>query len=310
MLYNIRTNKFTRPKPDALQSAQERGARLHSLPASSWQLQASRVGVPALVTRQCRSTRCGLDFLGSRRDIPQRSCHERQPQPDSSPTPMEPDSSPTPMEPDSAEKTGRCVTLVMHGSCNPVHWGHIAMLTRSKTALENLGYEVIAGEIAITRSGYIQQVKGEPAMQDSIRLSLLGLACSPHSTWLSGVDGTKYRSASAYIEGEWPRSDGSTPVSVLGSDVFLRYPCPPQRLIVVIARVNEATEAAAKLKSLGYSLDVDAILLPESEFGHISSTLAREALFNGDDTALRQYCGTEVSSVLLKADANELYTVS
>ena len=116
----------------------------------------------------------------------------------------------------------RRVVLITHGSMNPVHQGHVAMMVRAKELLEASGYEVVGGEIAITKQQHIVN-KGAPAMHDSVRLQLIEVACRSQSSGLRGADGTDHGSVAKFIQrcAERLKRDygGAAAVSVEGSDV-------------------------------------------------------------------------------------------
>ena len=119
------------------------------------------------------------------------------------------------------------VVLITHGSMNPIHHGHIQMMVRAKELLEASGYEVVGGEIAITKQKHIVN-KGSPAMHDTVRLELIQLACAPHSAWLRGTDGTEQGSVAQFIKQHAERLKreygGAAAVSIEGSDVSRTRP--------------------------------------------------------------------------------------
>ena len=64
---------------------------------------------------------------------------------------------------DKAPVPRRRVILVTHGSMNPIHRGHIAIMVSAKALLESQGFEVVEGVIAITRTlGDDDAVRAKP----------------------------------------------------------------------------------------------------------------------------------------------------
>eukprot|EP00971_Amphidinium_carterae_P164698 3265143-Amphidinium_carterae.1 len=86
--------------------------------------------------------------------------------------------------------------LVNHGSFNPPHWGHIQMMAKAKLRLEEAGYEVVLGLMAITNRSRIWQ-KNAKALPDQFRIDLLNKLshAAQHSVWLKGdIRGIEFKS--------------------------------------------------------------------------------------------------------------------
>ena len=120
----------------------------------------------------------------------------------------------------------RPVVLVTHGSMNPVHSGHVAMMVRAKEAVEAQGWEVIKGVMGITRASHIRS-KGTVPMEDAERLRLLEIAQQPHSEWLMHCNGQGVKVGSGFnlaysLKSSYPPN--ALFALVEGSDVFRRYP--------------------------------------------------------------------------------------
>jgi len=185
-------------------------------------------------------------------------------------------------------------------------------MVRAKEMLEAEDYQVIGGEIAITRQQHIAR-KGAPVVHDNVRLHLIELACADQN-WLRGVDGSRYGSAAQYIKGErmrWRRVYGESimGISVEGSDVLLRYPPRNNEIeLVIVAREGEAEAAALAMHQAQASVGLRAHLLaPEPSHASASSTAVREALLRRDGAVLARMCGHAVATALWAMELSEVY---
>lgn len=209
------------------------------------------------------------------------------------------------------------IVLVTHGSMNPVHRGHVAMMVRAKAGLEAAGYTVVAGVIAITKAVHIRRKEVEP-MPDHRRLQLLELASEPFE-WLThcGGLGIKVHSTKAYAKALLPTArqhHGERVViaTVDGSDVFLRYnqpPVEPGELRVIAARAtaartdafsSEEAETHRKLAKVAGCRQNVLVLPPDAAVGGASSTEVRRALAARDMPKLAEICGEAVAQALVR----------
>ena len=208
------------------------------------------------------------------------------------------------------------LVLVTHGSFNPVHRGHVAMMVRSKRFLEEEGFAVVGGVMAITRAEHIR-AKGKQAYSDDVRCRLLALACASEP-WLRhcGGAGVQVTSARAYASAhlaELGRQHG-VPVrtaTVEGSDVYLRYgkPAPkPEQLTLVVARAGELAQAAERVRTHKAAASVRVLSAASGEVDaavdqgmeDASSTLVLQVLKRGDRLACVDLCGEAVAEELLR----------
>ena len=75
-----------------------------------------------------------------------------------------------------AQAGAKLAFLVCHGSFNPVHNGHLAIMTAAQRILERDGYRVVASILAPTDRAHIMG-KGAAAMVDEHRYETLRMAC-------------------------------------------------------------------------------------------------------------------------------------
>ena len=162
----------------------------------------------------------------------------------------------------------RPVVIVTHGSMNPVHSGHVAMMVRAKEAVEAQGWQVIKGVMGITRASHIRS-KGTEPIEDAERLRLLEIACQPYSEWLTHCNGEGVKATSGSKFALLLQS--SCPLNTLfglvqGSDVFTRYPSAnldfnQDALKIIVSRAGEE-ETARQLRSEFRSGAEKILILP------------------------------------------------
>eukprot|EP00971_Amphidinium_carterae_P329330 6461694-Amphidinium_carterae.1 len=91
--------------------------------------------------------------------------------------------------------SSRKAVLINHGSFNPPHRGHIHMMSLARRRVEDAGYTVVAGIMAITNQSRLRQ-KRSKGLPDQFRVDLINVLAheAGHSQWLWGdIRGTKYQ---------------------------------------------------------------------------------------------------------------------
>lgn len=208
------------------------------------------------------------------------------------------------------------VVLVTHGSFNPVHLGHLDLMTRAKQRLEGSGFVVDAGVLAITRDEHIAKKCATRVIGEAMRLELLALAFSQDQAhgWLShcGGEGVDHWSAQKYAACKTfqQRHGGSGVALVEGSDVFLKYRngnrqklAKGQQLLVAV-REGEEEKTEALRRKLTPKLPVGASIeiLPPADAKAFSSTNVREMLeverAEKNKAAVERSCGKAVAEAL------------
>lgn len=212
--------------------------------------------------------------------------------------------------------SGTPALVVCHGSFNPVHRSHVAIMVQARRQLEAAGFLVLAGVMAPTNREYLVW-KGVEALSDERRFEALRLACrhaeGPEGWLRLDERGQEYgsgrRMISELLEPEVRREHpGAMVFNVLGSDVVARYQYQPRSPSVIVSRAGSA-EAASILKASEASGDCWARTFFVEELpGDLSSTRVREALAEGDANAVLEMCPPEAARYLL-AHRTSLYEV-
>jgi nicotinic acid mononucleotide adenylyltransferase len=197
---------------------------------------------------------------------------------------------------DSKKKT----VLVMHGSLNPVHSGHILLMHKAKAALELAGHQVERGVMLCTSEQWIHD-KGDTPISTATRLSLMRLCGEEYREThepfaLTYLDGSDYESSTEYLRrelgGEYIGAD------CMGSDVLMRHgefydPC------VVVCRAGDKDSLSDWMRNR----DMTGITVVDStlgcDFGDATSTMARAHLEQGNRKELEKLCGVRVAAALL-----------
>ena len=204
----------------------------------------------------------------------------------------------------------RSAFIIVHGSFNPVHRQHIDMMIRAKERLEEAGYDVVRGVMAMTSREYLQRKTGDAAMKDRHRIAMLHLACS-HLPWLT-VDTRHPRFRSAYdmkwhlwAEFEQEAKD-ATIFEVVGADPILRYGFVRKDSIVIERAgwdfrgtdIDCSNIFFVRLIGMGSWTDTGAV--------ECSSTKVRNALQTGNAEMVRTMCSQSVAEYLLR-HSSDLY---
>ena len=206
----------------------------------------------------------------------------------------------------------RSAFIIVHGSFNPVHRQHIDMMIRAKERLEEAGYDVVRGVMAMTSREYLQRKTGGAAMKDRHRIAMLHLACS-HLPWLT-VNTSHPRFTSAYnmkwrlwAEFEQEAKD-ATIFEVIGADTILRYGFVRKDSIVIeragscLAHVSQSILASPNYPYM----NIFFVRLIEETAVECSSTNVRNALQTGNAEMVRTICSQSVAEYLLR-HSSDLY---
>mmetsp|Transcript_56398 Transcript_56398/g.150871 ORF Transcript_56398/g.150871 Transcript_56398/m.150871 type:complete len:438 (-) Transcript_56398:54-1367(-) len=180
--------------------------------------------------------------------------------------------------------------LVNHGSFNPPHLGHLAMMVAARRRLESEGFRVEVGFLAMTCTAHILS-KGAVAFPEDVREKLCRILCGT-TDWMlfddRGVLNTSSRRMIPTLEQEHP---GLVGFSVLGADTAARY--RPRRDAVVVARVGSEPIEEHRGNRVFCTPNAD----PQT--GDFSSTKVRNALERGDLHAVAELCGEEAAAILV-----------
>lgn len=193
--------------------------------------------------------------------------------------------------------------LVAHGSFNPVHKHHLEMMVHARRRLEEAGYSVLRGFVAITNADRLSS-KGAEAVTDEHRLAALKLGCDAVSgDWLTpeprGVNFGSGRQVAKGLSVELLAEEpNATIFTVVGADTAVRYTGETKGPTVVIGR-NGSTEAVREaLQGLGTWRKWDLFLAEELPGEECSSTKLRQALQINDWAAVKNMCPAPVAEYL------------
>ena len=217
-----------------------------------------------------------------------------------------------PLEPSSTEVT--LAFLVCHGSFNPVHKDHFAMMISARRALESAGYRVINSILAPTDRTHIER-KGIEVMDDAHRFEALRLACQEHNEDADGqftfdIRGVRYGSGYAMIrrllQPEYLRTRPEAwGFDVKGADVVAKYQTYEQEVrypCVIVGRAGFTENVVTRIERARRGMSEESwcfVVAAELE-GEVSSTRLREALLQRDETAVRGMCSDRVAQYLMQ----------
>lgn len=190
--------------------------------------------------------------------------------------------------------------LMCHGSFNPVHRHHLEMMTAAKDCVEQAGFQVVRGLLAITPQRRLVR-KGAEAVSDKHRLAALQCGCDAVSGefgWLRPEPrGTEVGSGQQLVKllrhdivAEFP---GAEIFMVVGADTAARYPGEvkdPERTVVVCR--EGADDATLRMQN-------GALLVEALSGEECSSTKLRAALLKQDEEAVHAMCPRLVADYLL-----------
>jgi nicotinic acid mononucleotide adenylyltransferase len=218
--------------------------------------------------------------------------------------------------------------VVCHGSFNPVHRDHVAIMVQARAALEAAGYRVVAGVLAPCDRTRLFWKCRRDTIDDDHRLKALQLACvdaEGPAGWL-GVDarGCQHTSGWSLIKVLNQEHTGAVGFDILGSDVVVNcywrnYGCLAQRPCVIVGRAGFTAAARKGLRTRPRPLAsgeddncaaaTNKMLFLSELPGDLSSTRVRKALADGDAAGVAEMCSPGVAAYL-QLYKDSLYTES
>ncbi|CAJ1448554.1 unnamed protein product [Effrenium voratum] len=175
-----------------------------------------------------------------------------------------------------------------------VHKHHIEMMVQSKLRIEQAGFTIIGGLMAITNMDYVRRKKDADPISDEHRMAALSLACSEvPGGWLKpDRRGADFPSAGRLIQKLQAELPGVSVFNIVGADTVVRLCKNGSKFMqpmVVVGRAGcnnrlvketvENSEAAGA-----------AVFYVEELPAQVSSHRIRQALFDGDQELLRSQC--------------------
>ena len=209
----------------------------------------------------------------------------------------------------------RYCCLVLHGSFNPVHNGHIEMLKIARERLFEHGWVVVRAYLAPTSGSHILQ-KSLQCIADEHRLAMLekATAIEEMRDWVfvypKGVDFTNGHvlvrtQLVPLAKMQEPQVDVG--FSLIGADVALNRRayiqeqspdgCHPQAAVVIGRGGSEDEDVKAALADAG-NLENRVFFFDARSCVDVSSTAVRNALANGDLRTLWTMCPKTVADYL------------
>ena len=219
----------------------------------------------------------------------------------------------------SADPGAAPAFLIVHGSFNPVHRQHIDMMIRAKERLEEAGYDVVRGVMAMTSREYLQRKTsrmhgGAAAMKDRHRIAMLHLACS-HLPWLTvNTSHPRFTSASnmrwqLWAEFEEEAKD-ATIFEVVGADTIEHYTFVRFNSIVIeragscLAHLSQSILASPHYPDM----NIFFVRLLEETAVECSGPNVRKALQTGNVEMVHTLCSQSVAEYLLR-HSSDLYCI-
>ena len=204
----------------------------------------------------------------------------------------------------------RSAFIILHGSFNPVHRQHIDMMIRAKERLEEAGYDVVRGVMAMTSHEYLQRKTGGAAMKDRHRIAMLHLACS-HLPWLTvNTSYPRFRSAHNMKWHLWAEFEqeakAATIFEVVGADTIQRYGGDVRKDSIVIDRVGSDVSQSILASQSNATMNIFFVRLIGRGAVECSSTNVRNALQTGNAEMVRAICSQSVAEYLLR-HSSDLY---
>jgi len=195
--------------------------------------------------------------------------------------------------PQESPQAARDAYLIGHGSFNPPHKGHVGMFVEAKRFLENHGYSVTFGVMALANARHIKG-KGVPALPaDTMRLCCEAIAKESDAQWIRcDSEGVNYGSGASMIKGFYKaQNPGAIGFQLVGADVAQKYPTCVESNSVIVGRSGPKS-ITGKPENRVYAIDGDP------RFNEYSSTAVRKAQRAGNEAELVDLVGLGVSAVL------------
>lgn len=112
--------------------------------------------------------------------------------------------------------------ILMGGSFNPIHIGHIESMEKAKEEVEKKGYQVVAGYLAVSTDDWVVKKKGKEQsipFEDRMKMCLLAVNDNGKNSWIR-VPGKPYWSAGKLFRDVIPNYKGATGFYVQGEDKY------------------------------------------------------------------------------------------
>lgn len=185
--------------------------------------------------------------------------------------------------------------LVIGGAFNPVHIGHVDMLTRLKSELEENGeWKILGGYFAVAPEGYVREKmskRNERAIRVEHRLNLVRIAIRD-KTWLEQSpfqdEALRRAEGSAFSLGErlkrFFNDDSIEILIVVGADRFVKHSIPIWRKTSTSMRVAIPRDSINldQLWEKDFRLNLipnpEKFFISKIESLHVSSTQIRSKL--------------------------------
>lgn len=196
--------------------------------------------------------------------------------------------------------------LLSHGAFNPVRRQHIDMMVQSRKRVEQAGYKVVGGILALKSTEFIRRKKETAAMLNEHRLAALRAACQSADGppgWLKpDAKGVYHSSPGQMIQTLKGKHPGVTVFNVVGADSVVKLCKNGSKFLqpmVVVGRAGFNNKVVQETAENSAAAGVPAYYVEELA-GLARSTDALKALEETQEESLKAFVPASAAKYLLK----------
>lgn len=206
-----------------------------------------------------------------------------------------------------ADRTNAFAVVLSTGSYDPVHNGHVEMMSKAKAAVEEQGFSVLAGVMSAGHDGYVREQKNGPGDNAFTRGMFIEQFLSAHKDNVSGWlvhDGWESMVAPLPVNFttviDWVRAqlsyldlaDEVRVFYVFGEDnMSFAHPLVKQRGVLPVIVQRQGYEMSPRVAE--YVVTYEALYV--ESHNNLSSTTIREAKLNTSPYVIRKDAGFATS---------------
>lgn len=196
--------------------------------------------------------------------------------------------------------------LLNHGAFNPVRRQHIDMMVQSRKRVEQAGYKVVGGILALKSTEFIRRKKETAAILNDHRLAALHAACKsadgPQGWLKPDAKGVYHSSPGQMIQTIKGKHPGVTVFNVVGADSVVKLCKNGSKFLqpmVVVGRAGFNNKVVQETAENSEAAGIPAYYVEELA-GLARSTDALRALEEAQDESLTALVPTPAAKYLLK----------